>query len=141
VQKNPSVYKQLVKDGHALGNHTYNHLKGFYTGNETYFENVKQCDELMHTKLFRPPYGQLKFSQQRILAKHYKIIMWDVLSYDYSQSIEPDKCVQNVVKYTRPGSIIVFHDSIKAKRNIKYALPKVIEQLTDRGFTFDKIAL
>lgn len=139
VQKNPVIYEQLKKAGHALGNHTYNHLKGFYTGNETYFDNVKQCDDIMKSNLFRPPYGQLKFSQQRILAKKYKIIMWDVLSYDYSQSISPDKCVQNVVEHTRPGSIIVFHDSIKAQKNVMYALPKVIEQLTDKGFTFDKI--
>ena len=141
VVRNPSVYKQLQNAGHALGNHTHNHLKGFYTGNETYFENVERCNEVMQSNLFRPPYGQLKFSQQRVLAKKYKLVMWDILSYDYSSSVSPDKCVQNAVEKTRPGSIIVFHDNIKAEKNVTYALPKTIEQLVDKGFEFDKIVL
>lgn len=141
VVKNPAIYKQLQNAGHALGNHTHNHLKGFYTGNETYFENVERCNEVMKTNLFRPPYGQLKFSQQRVLAKQYKLIMWDILTYDYSSSVSPDKCVKNAVEKTRPGSIIVFHDNIKAEKNVTYALPKTIEQLVDKGFEFDKIVL
>ncbi len=141
VVKNPAIYKQLQNAGHALGNHTHNHLKGFYTGNETYFENVERCNEVMKTNLFRPPYGQLKFSQQRVLAKQYKLIMWDILTYDYSSSVTPDKCVKNAVEKTRPGSIIVFHDNIKAEKNVTYALPKTIEQLVDKGFEFDKIVL
>ena len=141
VVKHPSVYQHLQKAGHALGNHTHNHLKGFYTGNETYFENVERCNEVMKSNLFRPPYGQLKFSQQRVLAKQYKLIMWDILSYDYSSSVSPDKCVQNAVEKTRPGSIIVFHDNVKAEKNVTYALPKTIEQLVDKGFEFDKIVM
>ncbi|HEY1041009.1 MAG TPA: polysaccharide deacetylase family protein [Bacteroidia bacterium] len=141
VVKNPSIYKHLQHAGHALGNHTHNHLKGFYTPNETYFENVERCNEVMQTNLFRPPYGQLKFSQERILAKKYKLVMWDILSYDYSSSITPEKCVENAVSKTRPGSIIVFHDNIKAEKNVTYALPKTIEQLVDKGFEFDKIVL
>ncbi|MCD6068170.1 MAG: pdaA [Bacteroidetes bacterium] len=139
VVKNPAIYKRLQDAGHSLGNHTHNHIKGFYTGNEAYFENVEACNAVMQTKLFRPPYGQLKFSQQRILAKKYKIIMWDILSYDYSHSITPEKCLQNAVKYTRPGSIIVFHDNIKAEKNVTYALPRAIDQLLDKGFEFDRI--
>jgi peptidoglycan/xylan/chitin deacetylase (PgdA/CDA1 family) len=139
VVKHPSIYKRLRDAGHSLGNHTHNHIKGFYTENETYFKNVEDCDQVMHTNLFRPPYGQLKFSQQRILSKRYKIIMWDILSYDYSQSITPEKCLQNAVKYTRPGSIIVFHDNIKAEKNVTYALPRAIDQLLDKGFEFAPI--
>src|ERR1700752_1063204 len=134
VVKNASIYAQLKKAGHSLGNHTHNHLKGFYTGNEIYFDNVERCNEVMQSNLFRPPYGQLKFSQQRVLAKKYKLIMWDILSYDYSSSVSPEKCVQNAVEKTRPGSIIVFHDNIKAEKNVTYALPKTIEQLVDKGF-------
>lgn len=141
VAKNPGIYKRLIDDGHSIGNHTYNHLKGFYTGNETYFDNVAKCDAVMKTNLFRPPYGQLKFSQERVLAKKYKIILWDILSYDYSQTLSPEKCLQNAVKYTRPGSIIVFHDNIKAEKNVTYALPRAIDQLLDKGFEFDSIRL
>lgn len=139
VRKNPALYKRLQDSGHSLGNHTNNHIKGFYTDNKLYFENVEACNEVMQTPLFRPPYGQLKFSQQRILAKKYKIIMWDVLSYDYSQSLTPEKCLDNVVKYTRPGSIIVFHDNLKAEKNVTYALPRAIDQLLDKGFEFAAI--
>ena len=139
VVKNPAMYKRIKDAGHSLGNHTHNHIKGFYTNNETYFENVEACNQVMQTNLFRPPYGQLKFSQERILARKYKIIMWDILSYDYSQTITPEKCLQNAVKYTRPGSIIVFHDNIKAEKNITYALPRAIDQLLDKGFEFGSI--
>jgi peptidoglycan/xylan/chitin deacetylase (PgdA/CDA1 family) len=140
ITKYPHIYKRLIDDGHSIGNHTFNHLKGFYTNNETYFDNVAKCNDLLNgSKLFRPPYGQLKFSQIRKLSKSYKIILWDVLSYDYSSAVSPEKCCKNVIDNARSGSIIVFHDSIKAKENLMYALPRVIEHLSDKGFTFEKI--
>jgi peptidoglycan/xylan/chitin deacetylase (PgdA/CDA1 family) len=140
IIKHPQIFNRLLAEGHSVGNHTFNHLKGFYTNNTIYFENVAKCNELLaDNKLFRPPYGQLKFSQIRKLSKSYKIILWDVLSYDYSSAISPEKCLKNVIENTRPGSIIVFHDSIKAKENLIYALPRVIEHLSDKGYTFDKI--
>ena len=137
IVKHPEIYKRILTEGHIAGNHTFNHLKGFYTSNSTYFENVEKCSSVQNGELlFRPPYGQLKFSQIRKLSKKYKIILWDVLSYDYSNSVSPEKCLKNVIDYSRPGSIIVFHDSIKAKNNLMYALPRAIEYLTDEGFSF-----
>lgn len=138
IIKHPEIYERILTEGHTAGNHTFNHLKGFYTSNEIYFENVEKCNTVIkNSTLFRPPYGQLKFSQIRKLSKKYKIILWDVLSYDYSNLVSPEKCLKNVVQYTRPGSIIVFHDSIKAKENLMYALPKAVEQLKDNGYRFE----
>jgi peptidoglycan/xylan/chitin deacetylase (PgdA/CDA1 family) len=138
IIKHPEIYKRILSEGHITGNHTFNHLKGFYTSNETYFENVFKCNEVVNgSRLFRPPYGQLKFSQIRKLSKKYKIIFWDVLSYDYSNLVSPEKCLKNVVQYSRPGSIIVFHDSIKAKNNLMYALPKAVEHLKENNYRFE----
>ncbi len=138
IIKHPEIYNRILSEGHIAGNHTFNHLKGFYTSNETYFENVNKCNEVINgSQLFRPPYGQLKFSQLRKLSKKYKIIFWDVLSYDYSNLVSPEKCLKNVVQYSRPGSIIVFHDSIKAKNNLMYALPRAVEQLKENNYRFE----
>jgi peptidoglycan/xylan/chitin deacetylase (PgdA/CDA1 family) len=140
IQKHPEIYQRILSDGHTVGNHTFNHLKGFYTSNDNYFENINKCDDVLNGSiLFRPPYGQLKFSQIRRLSKKYKIIMWDVLSVDYSNKISPEKCLKNVIDNVRAGSIIVFHDSIKAKENLMYALPKAIENLLQKDFLFEKL--
>ncbi len=136
VKKHPEIYERILTEGHQVGNHTYNHIKGLRSANNDYFENVQQCHELVNSRLFRPPYGQIKHSQQNYLAKKFRVIMWDVLSYDYSHLVSKEKCLNNVIKNTRNGSIIVFHDSVKAYPNLQFALPRAIEYLQDKRFRF-----
>ncbi|HCN82076.1 MAG TPA: polysaccharide deacetylase family protein, partial [Sphingobacteriaceae bacterium] len=114
VRKHPGIFEQVVNEGHHLGNHTFNHLRGWDTPDDIYLNNVKQCADLVRTNLFRPPYGRAKKSQYSALHPDYSIIMWDVLSGDFDTELKPEKCLQNVLKHTGNGSIVVFHDSIKA---------------------------
>ena len=146
IQKYPEVYKRILSEGHQTGNHTFNHLNGWKTQTNNYIDNFKLCEtehlkrNTEHSFLFRPPYGKIKPSQSKIIRKlGYKIIMWDVLSYDFDQSITAENCLQNVISNTEQGSIIVFHDSVKAEKNLKYALPKAIHILKNKGFVFDVI--
>jgi len=139
IIKYPAVFDRVVASGHQLGNHTFNHLKGWKTTDETYIRNVQKCQSLTQSHLFRPPYGRIKKSQiSRIKAAYpeIQIIMWDVLSGDFDLSLAPEKCFENVIKHTRNGSIIVFHDSIKAFERLQYTLPKVLKHFHDRGYTF-----
>ncbi|MGV6943548.1 polysaccharide deacetylase family protein [Sphingobacterium kyonggiense] len=136
IRKHPDIFARLKAEGHAIGNHTYNHLKGWDTMDDVYYENIAKCQELTQTRLFRPPYGRMKLSQQHELAKHYDIIMWDVLTGDYDARISPEQCFKNATEYVRNGSILVFHDNIKAIPNLKYALEKTIDSLMHRGFNF-----
>lgn len=145
VRKHPDVFRKIVKDGHAIGNHTFNHLKGWNTPVKTYVDNVKLCDHQLKAdnsqlsiQLFRPPYGRIKRSQIKAL-KEYKIIMWDVLAHDYSKNISPDRCLKGSIDATRPGSIIVFHDSIKAEKNMRYTLPRFLDHFSHQGYTFECI--
>ncbi|MEQ6123719.1 polysaccharide deacetylase family protein [Pseudotenacibaculum sp. MALMAid0570] len=134
------LYERILEQGHSVGNHTFNHLKGLKTKNSVYIENIKHAAAHIHSNLFRPPYGKLKSSQGRILKKEgYQIIMWDVLSGDFDTSIGPEKCLQNVLKYTGNGSIVVMHDSAKAKEKIFYALPKILDYFSKKGFEFKAI--
>jgi len=136
VQKNPAILQRLLREGHAVGNHTMNHLKGWDTALETYLANVENCQRLLQTTLFRPPYGRAKKSQLKVLKEHYEIIMWDVLTGDYDARISPEQCLKNAVKYTKNGSIIVFHDNVKSFTNVQYALPRMIERLRKKGYEF-----
>ncbi|MGJ1204382.1 polysaccharide deacetylase family protein [Sphingobacterium lactis] len=137
IVKHSEIFERIKNEGHAVGNHTHNHLKGWATSDEAYLQNVKACQELTQTDLFRPPYGRATRSQLRHLAKTHRIIMWDVLTGDYDSTISPDQVYKNAVDYVRNGSIIVFHDNIKAKENLQYALPKSLDELLARGFRFD----
>tara|TARA_R110001632_G_scaffold190548_1_gene311190 strand:+ start:4359 stop:4979 length:621 start_codon:yes stop_codon:yes gene_type:complete len=140
VKKHQKTCCQIVKEGHSLGNHTFNHLNGFTTKNEVYLENIQQASAHIDSNLFRPPYGKLKSSQARLLQKEgYKIIMWDVLSGDFDTSISPEKCLKNVVENTTSGSIIVMHDSEKAREKIHYALPRILDHFTKEGYVFKEI--
>lgn len=143
IEKHPELFNQLIVDGHAIGNHTFNHVKGWNTPNKTYLKEVEKCEGMIQhysinqnlSKLFRPPYGKIKPLQSRKLRKlGYKIIMWDVLSADYKQTITKEKCLENVVKNVESGSIIVFHDSIKAFPNLEYVLPKTLQFLSENGY-------
>jgi peptidoglycan/xylan/chitin deacetylase (PgdA/CDA1 family) len=144
IEKYPEIFQKTIAEGHAIGNHTFDHLNGWKTTTEEYIENAKlyetQNPKLVTRNLFRPPYGKIKHSQSKILRKlGYKIIMWDVLSRDYDQSISATQCLENVLSNIETGSIIVFHDSVKAEHNLKYVLPKTLEFLKEKGFICDKI--
>lgn len=139
VSKYPDIYRQIIKEGHATGNHTYNHLHGMKNSNADYFSNIEKASELIRSDLFRAPYGLLKRSQYRELIKRYKIIMWDVISCDYDPLLNPEHCYRNVMDFVRNGSIITFHDSYKAQKNVLTALPMVIDQLEKDGYSFKKI--
>ena len=137
VSKHNAIYMRILADGHAVGNHTYNHLSGWSTGRLKYLKNIEECSKLIDSNLFRPPYGRIKKSQLKYITKTHKVIMWSVLSGDFDLSTSPERCYQNVVKNTVSGSVIVFHDSFKAEASLKYALPKAIAYLLAEGFSFD----
>jgi peptidoglycan/xylan/chitin deacetylase (PgdA/CDA1 family) len=137
VNKHPDIFEQVKNAGHAIGNHTYNHLKGWVTDDQVYLDNFLKCDGLVHSNLFRPPYGRIKRSQVKLLREakpELQIVMWDVLSRDYDASLKPEDCLKNVLKHTQPGTIIVFHDSLKAFDRLKYVLPGVMEEWGKRGY-------
>ncbi len=161
IEKHPEIFSKIINEGHSVGNHTFNHLNGWNTSTEEYLENSiqwsvvsgqseiynlksdsSQNDELAKQicNLFRPPYGKIKVSQSKKLRQlGYKIIMWDVLSADFDISITPEKCLQNVLQNVTTGSIIVFHDSLKAFPNLEYTLPKALKILSEKGFVCDAI--
>ncbi len=136
VRKHPDIFDMVLEDGHSVGNHTHNHLSGWASENISYFHNIRHCARVVPSNLFRPPYGKMKPSQVQFLQRHYRIIMWDVLSGDFDRDLTPQACSQNVINNAGPGSIIVFHDSLKAEANLRYALPKVLEHFSSLGYTF-----
>ena len=139
IDKHPEIFKRLVDAGHRIGNHTYNHLKGWDHSDEEYNANVYKCHTLTQSNLFRPPYARAKKSQLKLLKQDFQFIYWDVLSGDFDLNLTPEKCLHNVIKFTRNGSIIVFHDNIKAIPRVKYALPKTIEYFLAKGYTFSTL--
>ena len=140
VKKHQKIYLKIQKEGHSVGNHTFNHLNGLLTKNNPYIENIQQASAYIVSKLFRPPYGKLKSSQARLLQQEgYEIVMWDVLSGDFDKSIPPEKCLENVLKNTTNGSIIVMHDSEKSKDKIYYALPRILDHFSQKGYLFKAI--
>jgi len=146
IRKNPGIFEKVMASGNAIGNHTFNHLKGWETETEKYIENVKLCEAQMDlhqikTNLLRPPYGKIKRSQAKNLRKSgYKIIMWDIVSADFDATVGPEECLQNVLKNVASGSIIVFHDSLKAFPNMRYALPETLKFLSEKGFKCEALA-
>ena len=139
VERYPEIYSQILKRGHAVGNHTYSHLKGWKTRSNEYYSDIKLAGSFIKSNLFRPPYGKIKRAQLKHLRHYYKIIMWDVMSYDFSKSVSKEKCLSIVLNNIRPGSIIVFHDSVKAKEKVVYTLPKILINMQDKGYTFESI--
>ena len=136
VEAHPEIVAQIRDRGHSIGNHCYNHEKGWVTADADYLESVAKTNALLQSNLFRPPYGRIKKSQIAALKDRYKIIMWDVLSHDYDKRLTPEECITNVVDNVRPGSIIVFHDSVKAWPNLCTSLPEVLKQLSAAGYVF-----
>lgn len=136
VRKYPDIYEQVVKAGHRIGNHTYNHMGGFRHTVKTYNENAEKANELLHTNLFRPPHGWMRIDQYLWLGRKYRIVMWDLVTRDYSKWMTAEDVLNNVKKYTRNGSIITFHDSLKSIDKLHYALPEAIKWLKEQGYEF-----
>lgn len=160
VRKHPEIFNTILAQGHSIGNHTNTHVEGWHTKTKVYLEDFKKAEDIINTQivnseipdskivnqkslivnLFRPPFGQLKTSQGKALRQlGYKIIMWSVVTFDWEQYITPEKCLNSVLKNATNGSIVVFHDSIKASRNMQYALPKVLDYYSKKGFRFEAI--
>ena len=148
IVNHPEIFKKVLKEGHSIGNHTHNHLKGWQSNKNDYLRNFEEAKSTIQQfsnstnqpKLFRPPYGKIKKSQAKeILNKDYKIIMWDVLSADFDTTISNEECLKNVLRNTRNGSIIVFHDSVKASEKVRYVLPKILKEFSEKGYEFSKI--
>lgn len=139
VKKNPAIFQQVIAAGHTIGNHTYNHRNGWSVSNEHYFNNVKRGAKFIPSKLFRPPYGKIKRSQSKVLHEEYTIVMWNVLSGDFDPGTSKKECLRNSVSHCDKGTIIVFHDSIKASENLYYTLPIFLRFFSQRGYRFEAI--
>jgi peptidoglycan-N-acetylglucosamine deacetylase len=137
IRKHGDVFEAVKQAGHTIGNHTYSHKNAWETDNMEYFHDVRRGAAMSGSGLFRPPYGKLKPKQAQFLLRHYQVVMWDVLSGDFDQRITPEHCFQNVVRHAGPGSVVVFHDSIKASERMQYALPKVLEHFSELGYRFE----
>ena len=136
VRKHPEEFKMIVERGHRVGNHTFNHISGLKYLSYNYLENTNKADELINSTLFRPPHGWMRWAQYMVLSHRYTVVMWDLVTRDYSKRLNGRQVLRNVKKYVRNGSIITFHDSIKSEKNMKYALPRAIEWLLEQGYEF-----
>ena len=136
VRKYPELYKQIVAEGHQVGNHTYHHLGGFKHFTHTYVKDTNKANELIGSHLFRPPHGCMSHAEYLWLRRKYRIVMWDLVTRDYSKWLTADDVVENVKRYARNGSIITFHDSLKSIEKLKTALPRSLQWLKDQGYSF-----
>lgn len=134
VRKYPHLYEEVKRRGHSYGNHTMHHLQGFKTPRMRYMRDITEADALIDSPLFRPPHGLLRWAQAKAIKKHYNIVMYDLVTRDYSIKMTPALVFYNIRRYARNGSIIVFHDSLKAERNMKEVLPRAIEWLRNEGY-------
>jgi peptidoglycan/xylan/chitin deacetylase (PgdA/CDA1 family) len=139
VMRYPNIYQQILNDGHSVGNHTYNHWQGLKKRDQEFFRNIEKAGNYIDSDLFRPPHGWLKTSQYRHLKKQFRIIMWDLISCDYDVRLNSDGVLKNITDFVRPGSVITFHDSIKARRNLTEALPLAICWMKEQGYQFEAI--
>lgn len=139
VRKHPDIFKMVMDEGHEIGNHTFNHLQGWQVRTKTFVNNVELAHQYLQSLLFRPPHGHMRFRQLLKLRKKYNVIMWDVVTRDYSRKQNAEGVLEVVKKYTQNGSIIVFHDSLKSIDKLKYALPLAIDYLKEQGYTFSLI--
>ena len=136
VRRNPGLLAEVRRRGHSIGNHTMHHLQGLKVGTRSYLRDVYEAAKLIDSPYFRPPHGLLRLKQARFLRNHYNIVMYDLVTRDYSRKLTGEQVLENVKRYTRNGSIIVFHDSMKAERNMLYALPLAIEWILKQGYEF-----
>ena len=151
IRKHPEVFRQTISAGHSIGNHTYNHLNGWKTSTSEYIRNSLKTQELIEqflpeeravkNPLFRPPYGRIRTKQAKQLQeKGFRIVMWNVLSMDYDKAVSPEKCFRNVIDHASAGSIVVFHDSLKAEQNLRVVLPQVLEHFSREGYSFKSLS-
>ncbi len=136
VRRHPELYEEIKRRGHSYGNHTMHHVQGMKTSTRAYLRDIEEADALIDSSLFRPPHGIMRWAQSRALRNHYNIVMYDLVTRDYDPSIRPDKILRNVMDYVRNGSIIVFHDSLRSERNLRYALPLAIKWFKKEGYEF-----
>jgi peptidoglycan/xylan/chitin deacetylase (PgdA/CDA1 family) len=136
VQRFPEIYARILAEGHLTGNHTFNHLNGWNSDSGKYLKNIASCARLVKSDYFRPPYGRLKKSQSERIRKHYRVVMWDVLSGDFDRNTTPEKCLDHTLRNSREGSVVVFHDSQKAKVNLEYVLPRYLSEMKSKGYQF-----
>lgn len=143
IEKHSTIFKEILNNGHSIGNHTYNHLNGWKEPDDHYLENIMLCQNAIdkyadgqYRRLLRPPYGKIKRQQAQALKNDYNIIMWDVLSGDFDANLRPEDCLTRSVRSTRNGSIIIFHDSIKAEKNLRHALPGFLKYFVEKGYSF-----
>jgi peptidoglycan-N-acetylglucosamine deacetylase len=137
VEKYPDIYNEVLKRGHKTGNHTHNHLKGISVSTEEYVANVQKAAERIDSNLFRPPFGRIKTKQKKALRENYEIVMWDLVTQDYNKNLSPETILHYIKRYSRNGSLVVFHDSIKAERNMLAVLPLAIEYWNSKGYRFE----
>ena len=136
VRKYPELFEEVKRRGHSYGNHTMHHLQGLKESNATYFRDITEASQLIDSTLFRPPHGIIWPGQARLINRHYNVVMYDLVTRDYSRRLTGEQVLENVKRYTRNGSIIVFHDSVKAHRNMRFALPRAITWLKEQGYEF-----
>jgi len=139
VVRYPELIQRIMSEGHAVGSHTFHHLSGWASENDTYFQDVRRCARLLGSDLFRPPYGRIKPAQAKFLQRHYRIVMWDVLSGDFDTTRDGNDCYRQVARHAGPGSIVVFHDSVKAEPRLREALPRVLEHFAEKGYRFEAL--
>ena len=136
VQRYPETFQSVLDAGHQVGNHTFNHIQGWKVPDDVYLENIEKCNNLVHSRFFRPPHGKIKPSQVRRLKENYNIVMWTVITHDYDSSYDSDICLKKAIRKTRPGDVVVFHDSAKAEKNVLDVLPKFLEHFSRLGYRF-----
>lgn len=139
VKAHPEIYLRIIDEGHAVGNHSIQHIKRHYYNSKSYLAEIREASHIVDSKLFRPPYGQIKHNQVRILKNSFKIVMWSVLSGDFDEKLSQEDCLKTVMKHSKSGSIIVFHDNLMAGDKMLYCLSSCLEAFTKKGFQFRKI--
>lgn len=139
VRRHPELLEEIKRRGHSYGNHTMHHLQGMKVTTLRYMRDITEADKLIDSTLFRPPHGIMRWAQARAIKNHYDIVMYDLVTRDYSRRMTPEGVLANVKRYTRNGSIIVFHDSLKAEKNLRYALPRAIEWLKEQGYELQRL--
>ena len=140
VENHQDIYRQVLEEGHSVGNHTHHHLNGWKTNKRRYLLDIQKCAKQIESSLFRPPYGRLRKVHYKELKDKYSVVMWDVLSGDFDKRISNEKCLNNVIQKVKKGSVVVFHDSLKAESKIRYVLPRVLANLTEKGYRFEAIS-
>ena len=141
VCRNPGLFEEIKKRGHSWGNHTMHHIQGMKVRSVNYLRDLNAAHTVIQSSLFRPPHGIIRWAQAKVIKNHYNIVMYDLVTRDYSRKLSPDQVFENVRRYARNGSIIVFHDSLKARKNIMATLPRAIEWLQSEGYELARLPM